>query len=101
MFTNPIMYKRIKKHKTTLQLYTERLVRDGLIPEGETEVSAAGLLKLPLAPLGRDALHQGNGVFLLERLRLQLPHPAVKPKHGRLTNHNMDVAGTLLDTGLQ
>ncbi len=37
MFTNPAMYNRIKKHKTTLQLYTERLVEDGLIPEGEIE----------------------------------------------------------------
>ncbi|PTX57177.1 2-oxoglutarate dehydrogenase E1 component [Litoreibacter ponti] len=37
MFTNPVMYKKIKGHKTTLTLYTERLVRDGLIPEGEIE----------------------------------------------------------------
>ncbi|MEM9320590.1 MAG: 2-oxoglutarate dehydrogenase E1 component [Pseudomonadota bacterium] len=37
MFTNPIMYKNIKKQKTTLQIYTERLVRDGLIPEGEID----------------------------------------------------------------
>ncbi|MCO8145743.1 2-oxoglutarate dehydrogenase E1 component [Rhodovulum tesquicola] len=37
MFTNPLMYQKIKKHKTTLQLYTERLVADGLIPEGEIE----------------------------------------------------------------
>jgi 2-oxoglutarate dehydrogenase E1 component len=37
MFTNPIMYKKIKTQKTTLQLYTERLVQDGLIPEGEIE----------------------------------------------------------------
>ncbi len=37
MFTNPAMYKTIKGHKTTLQLYTERLVADGLIPEGEIE----------------------------------------------------------------
>ncbi|WP_127105224.1 2-oxoglutarate dehydrogenase E1 component [Pararhodobacter zhoushanensis] len=37
MFTNPAMYKSIKRHKTTLQLYTERLVEDGLIPEGEIE----------------------------------------------------------------
>ncbi|MEL6167298.1 MAG: 2-oxoglutarate dehydrogenase E1 component [Pseudomonadota bacterium] len=37
MFTNPVMYKRIKKQKTTLQLYTERLVKDGLIPEGEID----------------------------------------------------------------
>ncbi|MBT8456323.1 MAG: 2-oxoglutarate dehydrogenase E1 component, partial [Alphaproteobacteria bacterium] len=37
MFTNPIMYKKIKTQKTTLQLYTERLVADGLIPEGEID----------------------------------------------------------------
>ncbi len=37
MFTNPGMYTNIKRHKTTLQLYTERLVKDGLIPEGEIE----------------------------------------------------------------
>ena len=37
MFTNPAMYNNIKRHKTTLTLYTERLVKDGLIPEGEIE----------------------------------------------------------------
>jgi len=37
MFTQPLMYKAIKTHKTTLQIYTDRLVRDGLIPEGEIE----------------------------------------------------------------
>ena len=37
MFTNPLMYKQIKQQKTTLTLYTERLVKDGLIPEGEIE----------------------------------------------------------------
>jgi 2-oxoglutarate dehydrogenase E1 component len=37
MFTNPLMYKAIKSHKTTLSLYTERLVKDDLIPEGEVE----------------------------------------------------------------
>ncbi|WP_062762363.1 2-oxoglutarate dehydrogenase E1 component [Falsirhodobacter sp. alg1] len=37
MFTNPAMYQKIRKQKTTLQLYTDRLVADGLIPEGEIE----------------------------------------------------------------
>ena len=37
MFTNPTMYTHIRRQKTTLQLYTERLVKDGLIPEGEIE----------------------------------------------------------------
>ena len=41
MFTNPAMYKKIKNQKTTLTLYTERLVKDGLIPEGEIEDSKA------------------------------------------------------------
>jgi hypothetical protein len=34
MFTNPIMYNKIKKHKTTLSLYTERLVRRRPDPRG-------------------------------------------------------------------
>ena len=37
MFTNPMMYNTIKKQKSTLQLYTERLIRDGLMPEGEID----------------------------------------------------------------
>ena len=37
MFTNPLMYNKIKKQKTSLAIYTERLVKDGLIPEGEIE----------------------------------------------------------------
>ncbi len=37
MFTNPLMYKKIKSQKTTLQIYTERLIRDGLMPEGEID----------------------------------------------------------------
>ncbi|MEM1264690.1 MAG: 2-oxoglutarate dehydrogenase E1 component [Pseudomonadota bacterium] len=41
MFTQPTMYKLIKSHKTTLQIYTERLVKDGLIPEGEIEDAKA------------------------------------------------------------
>jgi 2-oxoglutarate dehydrogenase E1 component len=36
------MYKKIKKQKTTLTLYTDRLVKDGLIPEGEIEDMKAG-----------------------------------------------------------
>jgi 2-oxoglutarate dehydrogenase E1 component len=35
MFTQPLMYKAIKKQKTTLQLYSERLVEEGLIAQDE------------------------------------------------------------------
>ncbi|MCI4660580.1 MAG: 2-oxoglutarate dehydrogenase E1 component [Neomegalonema sp.] len=35
MFTQPRMYKNIKKKKTTLQLYGERLIEEGLIDSSE------------------------------------------------------------------
>ncbi len=37
MFTQPKMYGIIKRHKTTLEVYSERLVVDGLIPKPDIE----------------------------------------------------------------
>ena len=34
-FTQPLMYKKIHAHKTTLQIYTEKLVAEGVITDGE------------------------------------------------------------------
>ncbi len=36
-FTQPLMYKRIKNHRTTRQIYAERLVREGLITEAQAD----------------------------------------------------------------
>ncbi|MBY8976224.1 2-oxoglutarate dehydrogenase E1 component [Rhodobacteraceae bacterium NNCM2] len=41
MFTQPMMYKAIKKHKTTVQLYADRLVEDGLISANEVDENRA------------------------------------------------------------
>ncbi len=47
MFTQPEMYRKIKTQKTSLAIYTERLIKDGLIPEGEIEdIKAAFQAKL-------------------------------------------------------
>jgi 2-oxoglutarate dehydrogenase E1 component len=35
--TQPLMYQRIREHKSTLPLYTERLLEEGVIERGETE----------------------------------------------------------------
>ena len=37
MFTNPLMYKKIKTQPTTLTLYSERLAKDGLVPLEDVE----------------------------------------------------------------
>ncbi len=36
-FTQPIMYKNIRAHKTTVQLYGAKLIAEGVIPEAEFE----------------------------------------------------------------
>jgi 2-oxoglutarate dehydrogenase E1 component len=40
-FTQPLMYRAIARHKTTRQLYAERLVKEGVVGEGEVESVAA------------------------------------------------------------
>ncbi len=42
MFTQPLMYKKIGKHRTTLEIYGDRLIADGLLTADEfTERKAA------------------------------------------------------------
>lgn len=36
-FTQPLMYKAIRNHKTTLQLYSDQLIAEGLISSEEIE----------------------------------------------------------------
>ena len=36
-FTQPLMYKAIKKHSTTLQIYGQKLINKGLISNEEFE----------------------------------------------------------------
>ncbi|MEM9148267.1 MAG: 2-oxoglutarate dehydrogenase E1 component [Pseudomonadota bacterium] len=41
MFTQPLMYKVIKKKETTLQIYSKRLIEDGLVSSSEVEEAKA------------------------------------------------------------
>ena len=36
-FTQPIMYSKIRKHKTTLQHYSAKLIEEGLLTQGDAE----------------------------------------------------------------
>jgi 2-oxoglutarate dehydrogenase E1 component len=51
--TQPLMYQRIKKHRTTRALYGERLLTEGVIARGDAERMATEY---------RDALDQGRVV---------------------------------------
>jgi 2-oxoglutarate dehydrogenase E1 component len=36
-FTQPLMYKKIRSHPTTLELYAKKLIAEGVVAEGEVE----------------------------------------------------------------
>jgi 2-oxoglutarate dehydrogenase E1 component len=40
-FTQPVMYKRIASHPSTLEIYSKRLVAEGVMTEGEVEKAKA------------------------------------------------------------
>src|SRR6202022_3651810 len=40
-FTQPVMYKRIATHPTTLEIYSKRLITEGVVTEGEVEKAKA------------------------------------------------------------
>ncbi|MBV9980718.1 2-oxoglutarate dehydrogenase E1 component, partial [Bradyrhizobium sp.] len=40
-FTQPVMYKKIAAHPTTLEIYSKRLIAEGVITEGEVEKAKA------------------------------------------------------------
>jgi 2-oxoglutarate dehydrogenase E1 component len=41
-FTQPLMYKKIRAHRTTLDIYAEKLLREGVLAPGEVETLQAG-----------------------------------------------------------
>ncbi len=51
--TQPVMYKKIRKHPTTLAIYAEKVIRDGAITQEEYE---------PRVEAYRDALDEGKAV---------------------------------------
>ena len=42
MFTQPLMYKAIKKHPTTLRIYADRLINEGLLTEDDVQAQIKG-----------------------------------------------------------
>ncbi len=40
-FTQPVMYKKIASHPSTLEIYSKRLIADGVITEGEVDKAKA------------------------------------------------------------
>src|SRR5215831_6200004 len=37
MFTQPLMYKRIRSHPSTLEIYAKKLIAEGIVTDGEVE----------------------------------------------------------------
>ncbi|MDG2355344.1 MAG: 2-oxoglutarate dehydrogenase E1 component [Paracoccaceae bacterium] len=60
MFTQPKMYSKIKKHKTTLQLYSDKLISEDLIPKGEIEDLKMGFQEFLTAEFDNSKSYKPN-----------------------------------------
>ena len=82
MFTQPLMYKQIRKQKPVLQKYAELLVSQGVVNQPEYEVRPQAQVPCGLSRAGRDGEDQRRaGAPCCRGIRskgasgiLQLPH---------------------------
>jgi hypothetical protein len=88
-------------HSDVAPLLEDRNPKAGLVTKGKSKVGGPHLLQLALTTLGCNTLHQGYRVFRLQCLGLQLSHSSMQTKNRRLPDRNMNIAGPLLDAGLQ
>ena len=88
-------------HRDVSALFEHRDAKSRHVAESESEVGAARLLEFLLAAVGRDALHQRDGIVGIERLGLEPAHATVQPEHRRLAYRDMEIARTLLHNSMQ
>src|SRR3569832_301818 len=66
MFTQPIMYKTIGKHRTTLQIYRDKLVNEGTLRAAEADKIIADFRKHLAAQFEAAANYKPNKADWLE-----------------------------------
>jgi hypothetical protein len=86
-------------HGDVTALAENRHAETGRVAKGEAEVGAARLLKLLLAAVRRDALHESLRIGRLEHLGFQSLHPPVNAQDRRLAHRDVKIARTLLHAG--
>src|SRR5207248_8988281 len=60
MFTQPVMYKKIASHPGTVEIYSKRLIADGVMTAGEVEKAKADWRARLDAELEAGAGHKPN-----------------------------------------
>ncbi len=98
MFTNPVMYNRIKEHRTTLDLYSKRLVRDGLMPEVEIEDMKAAFQTHLNEEFENGRSYRPNKADWLDGQWSHLDRESEEYQRGKtaITTKTMDEIGTAL-----
>ena len=90
------------QHQRAISLLLEnRHAEARFFAVGKPEVARTGLFIFLLNALGRDRLHERNGVFRLQHLCLKLAQMPMHAQSRRLANGEMKVRRTAADGGFQ
>ena len=99
MFTNPVMYKHIHGHKTTLDLYSEKLVGEGLISRDEIDgMKAAFQEKMEEEFQAADGYRPNKADWLDGRWKMIKPADLdhYQPSATCISSHTMEAIGKAL-----
>ena len=83
MFTQPLMYKAIKRHPTTLQIYARRLAEEGLVKPEEVEQAKAEFQELLAAEFEASKSYRPNKADWLDGRWAGLESSAGEYQRGR------------------
>jgi len=99
-FTQPIMYRKIRKHPTTLQIYAERLVKDGVLTQDEVDKMRADIRAQLDAEFEAGQAYKPNKADWLDGKwsGLKQAKDLDDPRRGQtgITREDMDTLGTAL-----
>ncbi|WP_349361467.1 2-oxoglutarate dehydrogenase E1 component [Stappia sp.] len=99
-FTQPIMYRKIRKHPTTLQIYAEKLVKEGVLSQDEVDKMRADIRAQLDAEFEAGQAYKPNKADWLDGKwsGLKQAKDLDDPRRGQtgITREDMETLGTAL-----
>jgi len=91
MFTQPLMYKKIKKHSTTLNLYKEQLVREEVLSEEEAKIKLSDFKKFLDNEFELSKSYKPNKADWLDGTWTGIKRASTDARRGKTSSNENDI----------
>ena len=91
MFTQPLMYKKIKNHSTTLNLYKEQLVKEEVLTEEEAKIKISDFKKFLDSEFELSKSYKPNKVDWLDGTWTGIKIASIDARRGKTSSTEDDI----------